>query len=469
MKRIIILCLLLALVVACQPTPDADIVPKKDMTIMIEQAKQTPASDTVRIESGSEAQATDAAHIETALPEERVQLSFTGKTTDDFRVEVDATVTRPNAPLPIVRVSPGEFDEETANRFFRVLTEGCDFYSREQLDTAPALDQKIQNAMDEIANGNDEEPMKDYLNELMEKRKTAPDTIGEPVKEIDLITLNRAWSVNEKRYFLVSGNRILQDGKAENSAEVYYSNSEIYEDHALPYSWWWLDQTTCKGMETVPEGFPGIHKTPIEAEAKVNALLEKLELSDIIISEMRIVKNDKRGDCAYVAICLRSVDGIPVTFPEDNSGNYEGSTYPSWGYERVIIYLNDGGIVFFSYKSPLVVENTVVAESNLLPFDEIMDRFQVMMRTTYEWQVTDPSCSEEAITYIITDIDLSLQRINEEDNVGFGLLVPVWNFWGYRTYVSTYDHETYTNKRFYHPILSINAVTGSVIDPVKGY
>ena len=95
-----------------------------------------------------------------------------------------------------------------------------------------------------------------------------------------------------------------------------------------------------------------------------------------------------------------------------------------------------------------------------------------MMRYTCEVKVTDPAYSTEAIAYYITDITLSLQRINEEDNVGYGLLVPVWNFWGYRSYVSVYDHEWYTDNHFdgwkgAWPILTINAITGAVIDPIR--
>ena len=102
-------------------------------------------------------------------------------------------------------------------------------------------------------------------------------------------------------------------------------------------------------------------------------------------------------------------------------------------------------------------------------FDVLLEN---MMRYTCEVKVTDPAYSTEAIAYYITDITLSLQRINEEDNVGYGLLVPVWNFWGYRSYVSVYDHEWYTDNHFdgwkgAWPILTINAITGAVIDPIR--
>ena len=468
MKRIIVIFLSLALLLACVPTPDQEYVAQKDMTQMIEQAKQTPISGAVQ--SGVE-QSGSAAEL---LQEKHVQLTFTGNTTDLFCVEVDAKVTRPTVPMPIVRVSPGDFDEETANRFFAVLTEGFDLYTQDHLDTAPVLDQKIQKAMDEIANGNDEQPVKDYLNELIEKRKTAPDTIGEPVKRVDLHDNSRLFSADEKVTFHIGCNKTLSDGRAENNAEVWFYNFNVLERHDWPYCWWWETVTECKGMDAVPEEYPALKTTPIEAETMVNALLNKLELTDLQVADLLILEDRNGSDDAYLAICLREIDGIPVAFPNDASGSYEGSTYPSWGYECAIVSLTDQGLAFFLYHAPLVVEDTVVAESNLLPFEDVMQQFKSMMRYSYEVQVTDPGYSTEAITYYITDITLSLQRVNEEDNVGYGLLVPVWNFWGYRSYVSVYDHQLDTQKhskgwKGAWPILTINAVTGAVIDPIKGY
>lgn len=462
MKRLIVALLSLALLLACVPTPEEDFVAQKDMTQMIEQAKQTPTADT----AGQSAS-------EPVTAEDRFTLTFTGSSTEDFRVEVDAVVTRPDVPMPILRVSPGDYDNETANRFYQVLTEGYDLYTEDQLNTAPVLDQKIQEAMDEIANGNDEQPMKDYLNELMEKRKTAPDEVGEPVKQIDLNEYARYLSINDRQLFYVEPNRTYYDGRAGKCAYLFFCNRERFDPSSWETLFWVKNLVCCKGMETVPTGV-SLNTTPVEAEAKIQALLDRLDRTDLSVCELAIVENEA-GACAYVARCNRISDGIEVAHPCETSGGYEGSTYPEWGYEQAIVYWTDDGLAYFSYRSPLVIEDTVVAESALLPFDDIMDRFQSMMCATYEVRVLDPGYSASALTYHITEITLTLQRVNEENSVDSGLLVPVWNFWGYQSYVSVYDGQTYEDVHFdgwksdLGPILSINAVTGAVIDPVKGY
>ena len=73
-------------------------------------------------------------------------------------------------------------------------------------------------------------------------------------------------------------------------------------------------------------------------------------------------------------------------------------------------------------------------------------------------------------TLNIDRIQLELQRVTEENAIEYGLVIPVWNFYG--EYVSEYEWATFSSKPPYDlpgALLTINAVDGSVIDPQKGY
>ena len=74
----------------------------------------------------------------------------------------------------------------------------------------------------------------------------------------------------------------------------------------------------------------------------------------------------------------------------------------------------------------------------------------------------------ESIAIAIDRVELSLQRIAEQDNFSAGLLVPVWNFYGTCSETAGGRHDRYTNTNR-GSFLSINAVDGSVIDLNKGY
>lgn len=462
MKRVFVCCLVFCML-ACVPTPDEDFVAQKEMTQMIELAKATPIPESTVLQMPEP----ETAPVE---PENRVRASLPGKTTEHFRVEVDAAVSRPDGALPIVRVTADDFDTETANRFYRVLTDGFDMYTPEQLLSAPVLDRKIQEAMDEIANGNDEQPMKDYLNELMKQRKTAPDTSGEPVEQIDLQKHEVLYSLNEQQIFSVSGNSVKSDGQAEKEATVFFRNSAISKDYASEYRAYFGD-AQCATESAAAE--LGLSMTPTEAEAYASTLLNRLGLDDLAVTEIFVHRAEDDAPL-YIALCDRTVDGVAVAHPAINSGSREGTTAPTWGYEQAIACFNDAGLAYFGYTSPLSVEDTVVEQANLLPFERIMERFESMIAAKYEVRVTDSSWGITDLSIYVTDITLSLQRINEQDTIDYGLLVPVWNFWGYRVQTSAYEPDPQEEAHIdgWHgsePLLSINAVDATVIDPSDGY
>ena len=72
----------------------------------------------------------------------------------------------------------------------------------------------------------------------------------------------------------------------------------------------------------------------------------------------------------------------------------------------------------------------------------------------------------------ISRVTLTLQRVMEKNTFDSGLLVPVWNFWGTVTETrvnkkTRATYEDFSDDRY--PRISINAIDGSVIDPMTGY
>ena len=71
--------------------------------------------------------------------------------------------------------------------------------------------------------------------------------------------------------------------------------------------------------------------------------------------------------------------------------------------------------------------------------------------------------------YTITSVRLSLQRISEQDSFTSGLLAPVWNVYGYQTVFRKDKNQSEDYPVSLWPLLTINAIDGSVIDIYKGY
>ena len=259
-KKIILVAtgLLLSLLCACLPTPDESFIPQKDITLMIEQAKATPnaGTDSVAVEQYTTATIdTSFDNAQSAPTPEYICMAFSGKTTNHFNVNVNAKVAFPMKAMPIIRVSASDINDKMVNRFFSLLTENYNMYTPDQLETVPVLDKKIKEAMDEISNGNDEQPMKDYLNMLIEKRKTASEDIGEPIKQYDMNQHECLYSIDEMQVFGAYPNTVLDDSQESKEAFVFFRDNEICKDRSVEYRVYFGEAQFVKDSTVVPVGF----------------------------------------------------------------------------------------------------------------------------------------------------------------------------------------------------------------------
>ena len=88
-----------------------------------------------------------------------------------------------------------------------------------------------------------------------------------------------------------------------------------------------------------------------------------------------------------------------------------------------------------------------------------------MMRVTWLPQ-TDGIAQ---LTLYVTGVRLELMRIREANSWSSGLLIPAWNFFGVRERTFNADFDNETDRTIEIPLLSVNAIDGSIIDPYKGY
>ena len=95
-----------------------------------------------------------------------------------------------------------------------------------------------------------------------------------------------------------------------------------------------------------------------------------------------------------------------------------------------------------------------------------MEIFQQMM------QIKGSGGEGSSRDYHVMEIRLGYMRIYDPGaDTSTGLLVPVWDFFGYCDLTDTYDGEvySYTNAERKASFLTINAADGTVIDRSLGY
>jgi hypothetical protein len=172
----------------------------------------------------------------------------------------------------------------------------------------------------------------------------------------------------------------------------------------------------------------------------------------------------------YSVSFARMVNGVPVIRPTNRSSSGdEAEPRPSWSYEKLAVSLRNKDVYGFTYGGPLVLGKTLVEDAQLMPFDAVMERFDQMVRVKYEGMMKDPGYGNiQSMEVQVDRIELSLERVAQPDNINGGLLVPVWSFYG--SILCTRPQDSFNHA--YDPtvpFLTLNAVDGTLIDPIKGY
>ncbi len=232
--------------------------------------------------------------------------------------------------------------------------------------------------------------------------------------------------------------------------------------------------------------------TPLQARETVERLMADAGLDDMVIDHVELYTSKEEpwsGDDpdgkmemmeqmgvpdqsnqperqAYVFRLLRVVNGVPVESDHDSSmTSIEQMSYgKEWMYEKLTIAVDGAGIANLFWTGPLSVTEMLIEDTSIKPWSDIQGVFEKMMPIRYG-TYTDLYSD---VRVDVTHTRLSLQRIMERDSFTTGLLVPVWNFYGTMTAMNGEDVLEVVDDGYF-PLLSVNAIDGSVIDVLQGY
>ena len=217
--------------------------------------------------------------------------------------------------------------------------------------------------------------------------------------------------------------------------------------------------------------YPGLSMQPKQAAEIVRQFVSELDVpmrvECIALYDNAAMEGDAAKDASdwcYLVTCQRMVEqyACAAIFGYSGTPGSDSEFGSAWIYERLVFLVNDSGIVYAEWDSPLEIGDIRVDSCKLLPFAEIQSIFEKMMQVIWQYQSQD----YRNLTCNITEARLELMRVLEQGSTENGLLIPVWNFYGTR-------QRTFTNGETDETIpgvmLSVNAVTGAVIDSAKGY
>lgn len=195
-------------------------------------------------------------------------------------------------------------------------------------------------------------------------------------------------------------------------------------------------------------------------------------------------------DSGYEMEYVRTVNGFPIaycsTYQISPDGEkwmmpaLSGTSIPenepfvgTWGYEHITVYVNKGGVVYFSWQNPYTEPEIETSDAQLMSFSDISDIFakMIMVKNSDVSVINEKNGFNIIHNIDIDKVSLNMMRIRDRANYEEGLLVPVWDFWGTVSY--DLEDEAYRNLvydgKYYSIHLTVNAIDGTVIDRELGY
>lgn len=417
--------------------------------------------------------------------------------TDKLVITVDANVILPNVEaIPTVRIQARDFTQEEVTKFFNAFCGDTVMYKARTEETRAEIQERINAFREELktAEGQRLEKVKQNIAYYEEEYEKAPETIVDEVTDGTLYEEQLGIQEFLAKYMRVNAQEFpaaKDEGQTFGARNNYYDKNTKsgydfnigagigYSRHSI-----WGSLLRVNPIEflfdesVVPKTAVGdLSMTPREAKALVESFWKEHGFTDMVASGVYLASNqntetmsidslDLLGEShVYIVTCGKSVNGV---VPVSNDAIWDSQP---WMYECCCFTINDEGIQQFRWQSPNTYLETVTSDTAMLPFAQIDEIFRKMMLVKYESEASgNATCL--LFSYHVDRVALEWQRLVEQGSSDTGLMIPVWNFYG------TYDYQ-YTNgdhfgsdtitQGFSLPLLSINAIDGSIIDPREGY
>lgn len=236
-----------------------------------------------------------------------------------------------------------------------------------------------------------------------------------------------------------------------------------------------------------------------ESIARGNALMQALGLQNFVLTDAQQWSVELPGDNGIWRLYYApTVNGFPIAGArQDITQTHDGTVYQdyqywdyactdsenpdtvSWYLENILLDVGKNGVLRFAWTAPSTKPVVRQAESTLLPFEEIAAIADTMLpevivgpKETPLTKLDQYNGFDTRMDVDITKVSLSLMRIRDKGSLQ-GTIVPVWDFWGtsdwYDAEPNAYGYQEKGMRYEFQPMLTLNAVDGTVVDRQLGY
>lgn len=460
MKRIMILCLSLMLLAACQPTPEEEFVKNKsDGTLEELIHEQTSPSATTPAEAGE----VNPLYAQLGAPERFTMEAETRAVPfSNLTVSADAVVVLPNvSAIPVYEASGKYIPNERLEAIAQALFGDADRYAGESGTLRWVLEDGIRTCQNRIEaiHAHPEEHWEGEEEQEQEQIQYLAGLLADAPDDYQCKPWSGSFSDGvmvrfaDKRYIKMRSfpNRLSAGSNDRKSAVlgIYYEKPDVEPC------------TESEAAKTIAEDF--MRRSGLSEEY----VLERVQA----VSPVEDGTGSSKVISGYEFSYVPAYDGVKAQPYWTTSGSdtarqkaaekgltelLEFDEYV--GPENIVLTVEDGRIRFLEWSNYVARGECVNTNVRLLPFSEIEKAFKNAIFTGY---FTDEGVDR---TLIITRVELNLMRMKRKDVKDAYYIVPVWDFLGYSP-----DWGVSEPARLTQAYVTINAIDGTRINRTNGY
>ena len=399
---------------------------------------------------------------------------FTGNWTSQegkLTIHADAPVAADQGVvLPMATVTPREFTQEDVDKLLTVFLKGEPLYGFVQTK------QELQETLDYI-NSPEWQSAPDGPTQT-------PEQLEARRKELNTWYEAEISKAPEEKPIIHGFSDSDDPARIGGSAVVDGVEYEVSIQNQVGQPWTRASITRHDYKYMEKQEWGGISKE--DAIAQADALMQALGLDAMHLDDIQ------EGDAGEWQLCyMPSVNGFCIpSIRQDTVETNEGEEYTafqyltyhaseetnadpvSWPMESVWILVGKDGILSFTWDSPS--GETIVKEeqTTLLSFEEITSIAKTMLPVVIVGPKSHSLVDLDRINGFdtkmdveITKVSLTLMRIRDKGSLQ-GTIVPVWDFWGTSSWYRADEHpHSYDTQ----PMLTLNAIDGTVVSRELGY
>ncbi len=441
MKRIVILLLSLIMLAACQPTPEHEIVvnkgEKKDW-----QTEAKPISDE-DLPPVNEQTATIWDYEEQESPlYERLNAPKQWNTENNEYgfsiVAKDCPVYLPDiVAVPAIEAERRSFTQADIDAVAAVMFPADTVWYPEVLWTKEDVAITLQQIMEESAEA-DSSKQQYYEDKLAMHKKR----YEEAPYAADIVPITLEINPCQEDYRTESGGRLYDGVKAETRVDSAHWKLLARTDQNDPFGTF-IEATRCAELWTdlqQPLDAPyGVQMSRAEAIQKATEVAQALTGSEFSVCYCApIIAHpvfSEDGESAALPdrfsqwglVLMRTFNGCPTAYAaEEIGGDMDSTVSAPVHYERMELHIDDEGVSYLLWSTPMTVTGVVQSDAKLLSFDEAADKAMQYIAARWKYDVENHRKNGDELSVYINRVTLGLWRINKKN--GGWYYVPVYHF-----------------------------------------